>query len=157
MGTINSTAAAGALAVLTAPGAPLSNVSPSVTQSILASASPTDLATISTEAAALSETSQLYDATTSSLFGSTGISQAYNPTLSLLNASYGLNSASSASTAPDLLQQSLGALYGTSSSSTSSSATSSANTASPLTLNQSLLSLYGDNTDTNGNLINTTA
>jgi len=156
MGTINSTAAAGALAVLTAPGAPLSNASSSVAQSILASASPTDLATISTEASALSETSQLYDATTSSLFGSTDISQAYNPTLSLLNASYGLNSANSTSTTPDLLQQGLGALYGTSNSSTTSSATSSANTASPLTLNQSLLSLYGDNTDTNGNVINTT-
>jgi peptidoglycan DL-endopeptidase CwlO len=167
MGTINSTAAAGALAVLTAPGAPLSNPSSLIPQSVLDSASPTDLATISTEASALSETSQLYDATTSALYGSASSIQTYNPSLSLLDASYGLTSSNSSANTPDLLQEGLANLYGatanvssnsasTSTSSTSSSATASANSTSPSALNQSLLSLYGLGTNNNGNLINTT-
>jgi len=158
MGTINSTAAASALSVLTAPGAPLSSISSLVPQSILDSASPKDLAAISTEASALTETNQLYEATTSSLFGATDNTiQSYNPTLSLLDASYGFTPTTSTSNTPDLLQEGLANLYGASSnSSTSSSATASANTTSPPTLNQNLLSLYGEIANASGNLINTT-
>jgi hypothetical protein len=155
MGTIGSIPGANALALLTAPGAPLSNSS--LPQSILDSENPTDLAAISKDASALSETSLLYDTTTSDLFQTTENLQAYNPTLSLVDAAYGFTSAGSTTATPDLLQEALNNLYGTSSNSaTSNSATSSANSTSPSTLNQSVLSLYGLNPNTVGSLIDTT-
>lgn len=59
MGTIASTPLT-ALSVLTAPGAPLSSGSSLISQSVLKSASPTDLASLSAESTALSEANGLF-------------------------------------------------------------------------------------------------
>jgi hypothetical protein len=131
MGTITTNPGVSALSLLTAPGAPLSRVSSLIPQSVLNSASPTDLASLSAEAAALSEVNSLFAATTPDLFQSTDLLQSSNPTLSLLDAAYGLTPTSTATPAN---------LNGT--------------TASP-TLDQSLLSLFGTGTSNSGNLINT--
>jgi hypothetical protein len=131
MGTITTNPGVSALSLLTAPGAPLSRVSSLIPQSVLNSASPTDLASLSAEAAALSEVNSLFAATTPDLFQSTDLLQSSNPTLSLLDAAYGLTPTSTATAAN---------LNGT--------------TASP-TLDQSLLSLFGTGTSNSGNLINT--
>ena len=60
MGTITSTPVPTALSVLTAPGAPLATGTSLINQSVLNSASPADLASLSSEATALSEENGLF-------------------------------------------------------------------------------------------------
>ncbi len=102
MGTISTIPAPDALSILTAEGAPLAKSSSLVSQSILESASPTDLASLSKEAAALSRANGLFGVSTPDFF------QASNS--GLLSAVYGLTPPSTPT--EDLLQQGLNALYG---------------------------------------------
>ena len=103
MGTIANIPGPNALSILTADGAPLSKSSSLVSQSILESANPTDLASLSKEAAALSLANGLFGVSTPDFF------QASNS--GLLSAVYGLTPPSTPT--EDLLQQGLNALYGT--------------------------------------------
>ncbi len=144
MGSIPSTPAPTAVSVLTAPGAPLSRFSSLVPQSVVNSANPTDLASLSIQAASLSEANWLYGGWTPDSFQSSDSFQPSNPGLSVLNAAYGLTPASPAT--PDLLQQGLDRLNG-------NGAKPSASLLSSPTLEQSLLSLFGDGASSRGNLV----
>ena len=143
MGTIAATPVT-PLSVLTAPGAPLSSGSSLIAQSVLNSASPTDLTSLSAAATSLSETDGLfglpspnYGATTPDFFGS--IDQ------SITDAAFGLTPA--APTTTDLLTEGLTNLNGT--------PTPIAATTTPPSLDQ-LLSSYSAPTSNTGTVINTT-
>jgi len=102
MGTI-ATAPVTALSVLTAPGAPLASGSSLIAQSVLNSASPTDLTSLSAAATALSEAAGLfglpnpnYGGTTPDFFGSIDSS--------ITDAAFGFAPAAPTTTPPSLDQ-----------------------------------------------------
>ena len=144
MGTISSTPVPTALSVLTAPGAPLSSTSSQIPQSILNSANPTDLSSLSAEANALAEENGLFAATTSTFNQPTDFFQSVDS--SITDAAYGLTPATPNTT--DLLQEGLANLNGT-------STTQPAATTTPPSLDQ-LISAYSAGTNNNGNVINPT-
>src|SRR5271155_774845 len=109
MGTISSTPVT-ALSVLTAPGAPLSPGSSLIPQSILNSASPSDLTSLSAEATALSEENGLFGLPTPD-YGQSTPDFFQSIDSSITNAAFGLAPAAPATT--DLLTEGLDNLYGT--------------------------------------------
>jgi hypothetical protein len=133
MGTISSTPVPTALSVLTAPGAPLSSTSSQIPQSILNSANPTDLASLSTEANALSEVNALFAATPATFGQPTDFFPSIDS--SVTDAAFGLTPATPNTT--DLLQEGL------------------ATTTTPPSLDQ-LVSAYTAGTNNTGTVINTT-
>ena len=135
------------LSLLTATGNPLSNVSTQIPQSVLESASKSDLATISAEAVSLSQTDALFGGTTQDSF------QALDPTQTILDAVYGLASPSQPgdfstdpfATTTDPTLQILGALYGLN----AGQSTGNASTASTQSLQSELAGLVGSGNSVN--------
>jgi hypothetical protein len=145
MGTINSTPVT-PLSVLTAPGAPLSTGSSLIPQSILKSASPTDLSRLSAEATALSEENGLFGLPTPD-YGQSVPDFFQSIGSSITNAAFGLTPATPSTT--DLLTEGLANLYGTSTAQAAAAATTA-----PPSLDQ-LLSSYSATANNTGTLINT--
>jgi hypothetical protein len=137
MGTIASTPVT-ALSVLTAPGAPLASGSSFLTQSILNSASPTDLSNLSSEASSLAEEDGLFGLPTPD-YGQSTPDFFQSIDSSITNAAFGLAPAAPATT--DLLTEGLANLNGTSTM--------------PPSLDQ-LVASYSGETNNTGTLINTT-
>jgi hypothetical protein len=140
MGTISSTPVPTALSVLTAPGAPLSTGSSLITQSVLSSASPADLSSLSAEATALSEENGLFGLPTPN-YGQSTPDYFQSIDSSITNAAFGLAPAAPATT--DLLTERLDNLNGASTTTT------------PPSLDQ-LVSSYSGVTNNTGTVINTT-
>ena len=105
MGTIASTPVT-ALSVLTAPGAPLASGSSLIPQSILSSASPADLSSLSSEASALAEETGLLGLPTRD-YGQSTPDFFQSIDSSITNAAFGLAPAALAatSTTPPSLDQ----------------------------------------------------
>jgi hypothetical protein len=105
MGTIASTPVT-ALSVLTAPGAPLASGSSLIPQSILSSASPADLSSLSSEASALAEETGLLGLPTPD-YGQSTPNFFQSIDSSITNAAFGLAPAALAatSTTPPSLDQ----------------------------------------------------
>jgi len=114
MSTITNVATPSALSILTGPNGPLSNLSSQTSQSILKSASPADLVSLSNAALGLQEANSLFGGTPVNNFG--GTTPVNNPAtddLSILSAVYGFTPPSStASAATDPTQALLFAAYG---------------------------------------------
>jgi len=106
MGTIPQATSPSALSILTGPDGPLSSLYSPVPQSVLQSASPTDLASLSAAALGLEEVNGLFGDTSPSEY----VPQPFD--LSILSAVYGLPPPSSATAATEPLQALLPALYG---------------------------------------------
>jgi hypothetical protein len=103
MGTIASSPVT-PLSVLTAPGAPLASGSSLIAQSVLNSASPTDLTSLSAAATALSEADGLFGLPTPNYGGTTpDFFQSIDS--SITNAAFGLTAAAPATIAPPSLDQ----------------------------------------------------
>jgi hypothetical protein len=134
MGTIASTPVT-ALSVLTAPGAPLATGSSLIPQSILNSASPTDLSNLSSEASALAEETALFGLPTPD-YGQSTPDFFQSIDSSITNAAFGLGPSAPATT--DLLTEGLAATSTT-----------------PPSLDQ-LVTSYSGETNNTGTLINTT-
>ncbi|HEV8040381.1 MAG TPA: hypothetical protein VGP62_16050 [Bryobacteraceae bacterium] len=145
MGTISSTPVT-ALSVLTAPGAPLSNGSSLIPQSVLKAASPADLSSLSAEASALSEEGGLFGLPTPN-YGQTTPDFFQSIDSSITNAAFGLAPAAPGTT--DLLAEGLANLNGT------STTQPAATTTVPPSLDQ-LVSSYSGVTNNTGTVINTT-
>jgi hypothetical protein len=145
MGTITSTPVPTALSVLTAPGAPLATGSSLITQAVLSSASPADLASLSSEATALSEENGLFGLPTPN-YGQSTPDYFQSIDSSITNAAFGL--APSAPATTDLLTEGLDNLNGT-------TTPAIAPTTTPPSLDQ-LVSSYSGETNNTGTVINTT-
>lgn len=143
MGTIASTPTA--LSVLTAPGAPLASGSSFTTQSILNSASPTELSDLSSDASALAEENGLLG-TSAPDYGQTTTDYFQSIDSSITNAAFGWAPAAPASS--DLLTEGLANLYAT-------GTTQPATTTTPPSLDQ-LVASYSGETNNTGTLVNTT-
>jgi hypothetical protein len=103
MGTI-ATSPVTPLSVLTAPGAPLASGSSLIAQSVLNSASPTDLTSLSSEATALSETDGLFGLPSPNYGGTTpDFFQSIDQ--SITDAAFGFAPAAAATAAPPSLDQ----------------------------------------------------
>jgi hypothetical protein len=134
MGTIASTPVT-ALSVLTAPGAPLASGSSLIPQSILSSASPADLSSLSSEASALAEETGLLGLPTPD-YGQSTPDFFQSIDSSITNAAFGLGPAAPTST--DLLTEGLAATSTT-----------------PPSLDQ-LVASYSGETNNTGTVVNTT-
>jgi hypothetical protein len=103
MGTIATTLVT-PLSVLTAPGAPLASGSSLIAQSVLNSASPTDLTSLSAAATALSEADGLFGLPSPNYGGTTpDFFQSIDS--SITDAAFGLTPAALSTTAPPSLDQ----------------------------------------------------
>jgi hypothetical protein len=108
MSSIANVASSNALSLLTGPSGPLSNLPQQLQQSVLESASPSDLLTLSTTALGLQEITGLFGGS------STGdTSQILDPAQAMLSAVYGVTPPpTAAAQASDLTQSMLSAAYG---------------------------------------------
>jgi hypothetical protein len=142
MSSVGVTPNASRLSLLTAPGNPLSSVSTQIPQSVLDSASPSDLATISAEAISLSQTNALFGGAPQDSF------QALDPTQTILDAVYGLAAPTQTQdsfTTTDPTLQVLDAVYGLN----AGQSTAGASTTSTQSLQSELASMVGSGSSVN--------